>query len=738
MADDQVISQSTVDAFMAAPKEKRVAALGKMSIEAKQSLLTALKNNPKTMRPGFPAAPGMPEAPLAARAVHQAGGFVKEAGRQTKNLAEGALNVMADVGGADLAIDSKHMSDTPEQKRTARRETNEAAARAHENPAETAVNAAAAAGGMVKDAAVKPFHDARGRSEEAPDYDPAWASRAEMFISSVMGGDVDTARDAFSRGDYGKGQAALLTAPVLTTAAGEAVGGASELGRTEVSARATGKEAAHQAERLASIQGPTGTTVDRVSVAQDVQPLLKQWMGENGYTDSTLHPHYKPSAGPHPTREGLPWKDTSVEIRDGEGRPTGKYVSNLRKGARNILDAADGAVDISNRPFVKVVGEYANESPVITTASGTKVRFQDQIASSIEEKAKMYDNPADTGIAQSLRMQADEVRGAKNIGEVQRIKARANKTISSLLKGTPGQQAAAGFSSAVAWKATGDSIREIMYPELEKLSGVNMRDFGAREASAMRFRDGVYRHYFDTIDPAQASEAAIGYLGGVKHGYMSHHGFWSKVARLNRSPAGEMNYQFRKGVGELGEGARGETISVRNKNQLALPAPADMKPYTFRMSTGLPEEVISGQDSRGGSVLQDWKLIPESGTAAPTNVMHTAPAAGSGGTVTRGGGGFVETANPSVALSTRNRLERFMKTEDFDSLPHDKREAVRAEFQSLDSQLRDHRAYSTAKPPRTAVVRPYEPGVVVHRRRARAYTASRAATRKPAEETPAE
>lgn len=805
------ISDATIDAFMKAPDEKKKSALSQMSLETKQALLSELKVR-KARPAGLPegvSLPGIPAAPnpiasasehsaasAVVRAGHEAKGFVKEAGKKAGELGEGLLNLAADAGGADLPISTAPIAATKEQREErneAKRQTNEAVDYAKENPGETVKNAAEAAGGMAKDAVVSPFHAARGKEGN---YDPAWASRAEMFASSILGGDTESARENFAKGEYGKGQADLLTTPALTAAGGEAMG---KLGGKEaVSAASTGKTATKELERLASIQAPTGASVETYDVAREVQPLLKQWLSEKGTTEADIHPTEAPlygtSKGKFPSRAGRVVENEKLDVH---GNPTKAYVSNLRQGARDVLEAANGAVDVADRPFTKIVGEYGNESPITYNENGKAIpgTVQKRVADELEQQAKLYDNPEDKAISSAIRTQAREVMEAKNLGDLQRIKARANKGIASLLKGNPSQQAAAGYSNAMAWKMTGDAIRQHMYPELQRLSGVDLKPFGMRESAAMRFRDGVYSNYFQTIDRSQASEAAKGFLGGLKHDMARHSGYKARLMGLKKSPAGEFNEAFRKGVGHLGEGGTPENIRIEGKPQLALPAPADMQPNTFRISTGLPEEVMSKVNSEGSKIVTpaertfagtkevpnpdhtpltgpSWRrqrqqlgstadTIPdrvrgerspaqirkdEAPTSAPDRaftgeptkvetqwvetpetVQHIPPAVGSGGEVTRAGGGYMETTSPELALKTRNRLKDFMQTKEFDKLPQEQRTAVRAEFSSLDSQIKDHMAYRNAKAPRRAIATPYDPGTITKRNRMRNYAAARAA-----------
>ena len=446
----------------------------------------------------------------------------------------------------------------------------------------------------VREQAVKSFqemHDAwRNIQEGGPrltnlgKMGAAFSDLALKGILSPVGGkSVATGGEDWRDKRYGAFAGDVSAATLLSILALDSVKGPK-------SATSTGAKAVRETERLASLSGPTSGRLDSFTVAWLTKPLLKQSLQEIGLTDEEMGASAPWKRGEITTPGGEKIPKTAFPGRSGQpvtqlssvsGEPI--QVSNLRAGARRVLDVVDHAVDIANRPFEQIVSEYGDE--VIEPS------VKQRIAGQLREKAAEYRSTNDTALADSLDAQAKLVEDASNIRSLNDLKIRANKNWQTFK--TPGQLNAATVQSGIAWKLTGDTIREFMYPELEKLSGLDLSQFGRREAAAMQYRDGVYKTYFTKIDPEQAGAAARGYLGSMEESSPYRLHILKRALRVLRTPAGEFNVQFRKGIGKLGEGMLPEEVRTVGKPQRLLTG--STTPTKFRITTGLPEEVLSGQ-----------------------------------------------------------------------------------------------------------------------------------------------
>ena len=422
----------------------------------------------------------------------------------------------------------------------------------------------------------------------------AW--KATNFLSAMFGGDPDQAWKDFQAGMYTSGLASLFTVPVATIGTGAAT---KKLIGGEESVATTGRHAVKEDENLAALMGKTqsdrtpiyGEVRDNVWVAQQVKPLLKQWLQESGYVDQRsleermVHPDFFSEratqsikgwrTGAFPYRRGAKWFQRVEPAFDAAGNPTGKFVSNIRAGARRALEASSGAVDIADRPFRQIAKEYATD-PI----KDIKPQIIDDLLKSAAEEEKS--NPA---LAKAIYNLADRVDDASNIGELNDLKITANKKIKNALTGVPGKTIGATADTIYAWKIAGDSIRQYMYPKLSELSGVDLREFGAREQAAIRFRDGIHATYFSDVDPSQASEVAKGYLGNLEHGSLWERHVAKRLFRLEREPMGEFNLWFKQGIGKIGKGGTVEKVETIPVEQKALP-PSSQVPISKTYGQG--------------------------------------------------------------------------------------------------------------------------------------------------------
>jgi hypothetical protein len=527
-------------------------------------------------------------------------------------------------------------------------------------------------------------------------------------------------------------------------------------GKTETAGTGEAKAMVRRSERLANIIGETTGADDRISIVNQGEPLVRQAMQEKGFDDIATDPGIRGKKGKFPSREGKP----EAEF-DAQGKPTGKYVSNVRMGARRVLEVLDHAVDISNRPFDKIIGEYGSEAVPDTV--------KQPVVKTLKQLAGEYSRVGDSGLSNALNGIADNVASTRTVEEMNAIKVHANKEMQNLrAQMTPGAAIGASVQTAYAYKLAAEAIRTSLYPMLEELSGVNLAKFGAREHAAIAFRDGAYSSYFRWIDAKQASEAARGYWGGVIHGSKYTRHILERILRIEPSPAGGFTRDFRKGLGKIGVGSTGETLTTIGKNQKQLGG--STAPTRFKISSGIPQEIVTGGSgadpamsyagqqevqnpehtpmqgsarypqrqqlgttegtipervfNRNEPRMREQDAIGSSGTSTPERSFTGAPtktesrwqyltsAKGPTQEVAITGPGALETTSVEVAARTYSKLKSIAESQEFMRYPFKTRELIRDEIASLDKQLRDYFAYSGKKAPRGVTVTPAKPGFI--------------------------
>lgn len=369
----------------------------------------------------------------------------------------------------------------------------------------------------------------------------------------------------------------------------------------EESAATTGAEAVKNTERLASTSPGTGEVgVSSYDIADVAKHDLREAAVRRGYKDASgLVPSEqeigKGPQGVFPTRaRGLTTlgkAKTEATMNPITNRPM--MISNLRAGAQRALQLADDAVDIAQEPFNKIIDEYGNE-PLGDVKS--------QVVSSLRKRATEYRfADKNSSIARALDSQADTiegnpeegVKGVENVRGLHEVKIHANKMVGDMLQlKTPGQVIQAADAQTVyAWKITADTIREFLYPELQRLSGTNLTEAGAREFADIRFRDGLYRTYYTSVDPEQATAAALGWIGGLEEGSFYSRQLWKRASAIIRQPAGRFNLRFQQGLGKLGEGMQPETVTTTRPVQGLLKG----ETHRFQLPAGIPREVFEGK-----------------------------------------------------------------------------------------------------------------------------------------------
>lgn len=576
-------------------------------------------------------------------------------------------------------------------------------------------------------------------------------------LAPVGGEAVSTAGHDWATGDKGAAAGGMAAAAFLSLGALDAAKPTKTAGGD-----APFNSKVRQRERLAHLVGSTSGRFDAYALADTSQPLLRQSMQELGFETAGA----TKATGKFPARgrgvSSLFQPVTETATNPATGAPM--EISALRAGSRRILDVVDHAVEIAHRPFDKIVGEFGG------TPAGAE---RDQIANALIKKAAEYEK-TDPPIAKGLLEHAQRVKGSKSLAEINDIKVHANKEIGNALKGTPGQLQAQSVQAAYAWKIAGDTIREFLYPKLQELSGVNLREYGNREAAMMQARDGVYRTYYTVVDPGQASDAARGYLGGLEEGSLYRAHILKKAARLVPTPAGQFNLGFIKGVGELGEGIKPEKVTVQGRAQKLLKGGAE--PHKFQIVGGIPEHVMEGssgteaqprfagteevptagpsmtaaEKGRASQASQRAQAIGTTAKTVPESVMpgkqsgpeaqaskigpqaaavpersFTGPATkkqsrwqfltsskGPTQETTLRGPGVMETTDPKMAADTLKRLKQYSESSAFEREPFEVREKIKGAIADLDDQLKVYAVYAGRKSPRFVKITPMEEGTL--------------------------
>ncbi len=299
------------------------------------------------------------------------------------------------------------------------------------------------------------------------------------------------------------------------------------------------------------------------------QPLKQQAMNELGYTTKVFA-----------SREFGGTKDV---------------MGNIKRGGKAALDVVDRAVDIAQRPIDATIKLYETQRVP---------NVQEAVINNLHAEAAKFSG-IDDAISNALNTLAKNVESkGTTVGELNALKVHANKEIGNLIRGTQSQQVEASAHASYAYHVLADAVRHNLYPEIEKLGGIRITEYGTREAAAIMERDGVASTYYTRVVPNQATAATRGYLDRLIHGslYKSH------VARralgLELTPMAEFNHQFELGLGNLGKGFRGETISGEITPGMNIPANRQLPSTTgnfsstgkFQFSIPANESILSSID----------------------------------------------------------------------------------------------------------------------------------------------
>lgn len=521
------------------------------------------------------------------------------------------------------------------------------------------------------------------------------------------------------------------------------------------------KDLVRMDEHIASLVADVSDTTDRVTLAQEGRPLLRQAIQERGWTDQHMDSGVIGNKGKYPSRTGPgPLATKPIAQLDAAGKPTGNYVSNIREGARNVLRVTDDMVKIANRPFEDVLRNHGS------TPATPAVKMP--ISKALRAEAAEYAKVHDTGLVNALNGLADTVDKTTTLGELDAIKVHANKEMEALAASTPGQAINASAQTAYAYKLAAEAIRTSLYPALEEVSGVNLQKFGMREHAAIGLRDGIYTTYLTRVDPLQASEASRGYLAGIMYGSKYTRHMVERMMRLNPMEAGDFASTFRKGVGPIGEGTTGEVIQTFGKPQKMLAG--STKPTQFTIPGGVPQEIVTGGSgadpqmnyvgqqevpnpthtpmqgsarypqrqqlgttegtipesifNRNKPRMREQDAIGTAGTSTPersftgeptkteSRWQYTTGAKGPTQEVRIAGPGEFRTSNPEAAYETLKQLRKITEGQEFMKYSFKDRELMRDAVASLDKQLRDYAAYKGRQAPRKTTITPARPGFI--------------------------
>ena len=246
------------------------------------------------------------------------------------------------------------------------------------------------------------------------------------------------------------------------------------------------------------------------------------------------------------------WRQAAGELGVSAGDFPARGLTNVGKEAvtnagKKAIDTAEHAVDITNRPFLDAidkVGEVSTHPPGVAADQTVKSKIIANLRS--QAAAEGINKP----LADALLKAADLVeKNGDTFRALQDLKVLANKKAAGIMSKSVTAQANATAEASYAWRALGDSIRAEMYPELQRLTGMDLSAAGRLEAMVMDARDGIYQHYYkDVLNPHNA-RIAQSYLEYVADGSQRNRSLFKRAMLLERTPAGSFNKRFGNLIG---------------------------------------------------------------------------------------------------------------------------------------------------------------------------------------------
>jgi hypothetical protein len=292
--------------------------------------------------------------------------------------------------------------------------------------------------------------------------------------------------------------------------------------------------------------------------AANLRPYYqKEWAAMGGGDENKLEQAF---TGTTPTRNTWGGKPVIPETVTG--------MQKVRDLADKVVDRIDSRV---NGP--DGVMAQAAKDPVPQTVRDGIVNDLKAAQKKAKEFGSSYDKAYDPLIKQ--------VQDAKDYGSLNTIKKNANNMIEGALNGkTPSEMAAASIEPVMAWKNAGNSIRDHMYPELQRYVAppgtpgyFNIADTGRLEAQAMDARDGIYKNYYAS-GMQNVPEISKKYLEHVGEGSLYKTHIVRRALDLFPTPAGKFNQTFHRAMGKIGEGAAPETVAARKAQRKLQPPSA--------------------------------------------------------------------------------------------------------------------------------------------------------------------
>lgn len=365
-------------------------------------------------------------------------------------------------------------------------------------------------------------------------------------------------------------------------------------------------------------------------VAADVQPLLRQVASDWGLApgQESLFRRATGQTSAFPSRNPLQVSGSGVStvrrspVTEIGTVPDDIYTNVSRGASPEVLDQlaerlgkpaseidhigvemAREASRLADNTVQQVISAYADQ-PVTPSV-------RRQVLDKMEESAQYFDRADAQGTSAAIRRHMDAVREAVTLGDLNELKVFANKQLTDLYNAvTPGDVIGMDArQSMAAWRDYGQALRSGLYPEIERLGGEALRPYLSRESSAIAFRDGVFDNYYKSVEPPEAAHRAQRYLEQVVSPEVGGQSYWlthvmARAAQRFRSPTGQFNLMFRRGLGEVGQGAVMETVQQIASDRL-LPAPkrADLPEFQFTIQGTLPDEI------RYGTAVQDAERL---------------------------------------------------------------------------------------------------------------------------------
>lgn len=543
---------------------------------------------------------------------------------------------------------------------------------------------------------------------------------------AIMGGDVAGGMETIRHGETARGLIEMSALPILGLFSGRLAGKYLKTSRPiSLSTR--------EVNAFADAVNPTiRSGVMDQEVAMNLAGLTRVVAEKLGVKDRKFWERLTGRA------EALPSRGSNRKVPIGEGGAVDKNVLGniLRGGSPEQLDKVAKAIGIPVTKVRNIGIEIINEtakladepvSKIVSTFSDNRVpELKAKIIADLIEDAESY-TINDPQIAAAIRDHIKKLESMDNrIVSINDLKKHANKETDSLYGLVqPGKIIATDAKVITAWEKLGDRIRQNLYPELQKLSNVEIGPLLNLESKAIQARDGIFKTFYNEVAPAHASiasktfferligEGDVGGGGGGGSSLFTRQ-MASRAAALRPTPAGEFNKMLRRGIGEIGEGNQPPRIFVGPQegttHPLALLPPHE---YTFTLKTGLPVEVLEGRLATRPIQSVTRERHPRINTPvedlATRKWSFTSESMGEGGKYRSKGGGGLTTTDPEMVRQTISAINDALKSHQTPRMRH---ELQRAQTDLVRQLLEYERITEIGDPLKTVTTTPLQPGRV--------------------------